>query len=318
MKRTMWSIWLVGLAFLVACGGATTVTDGVPEATEQPTSLSGLETETMPVEEVPDVPEVPMVPSVVHWEIMSHDAAALTTFYSELFGWEITTWDAGEAPYHLVQSSALGYGISGGIGQIPEGDEWPAFLSFYVLVFDLDSRLELVRSSGGTVALEPTEIPDVGTIAMVLEPGGEMIGLMQPSMGDEEPEVVPSEHPVVHWEIGALDSAATQTFFSTIFGWEFTVDEEQEYAGVEPGLAGAIGGGINQVPAERPGYVTFYVGVEDLQMYLDSAVSLGATSLLPPIHIMEGVDIAMFLDPDGNEVGLFLMDPASMVEEFEM
>lgn len=318
MRRTMWGIWLIASAFLLACGGATTVTDSVPEAAEEAASMGSLDTTPMP-EEIPDErPELPMVPAVVHWEIMSHDAAALTAFYAELFGWEITTWEEGEAPYHLVQSGGEGYGIAGGIGQIPEGDEWPAYLSVYVLVMDLDARLDLVRGNGGTVAMEPMEIPSVGTIAMVLDPNGAMVGLMQPSMGDEEPPTVPSEHPVVHWEIGSLDGAAAQTFFSATFGWEFHVDPEQNYAGVEPGVMGAIGGGIMQVPEGRPGYVTFYVAVEDLQVYLDRAVALGATSLLPPTHIMEGVDIAMFLDLDGNEVGLFLMDPATMAEDFEM
>jgi predicted enzyme related to lactoylglutathione lyase len=52
--------------------------------------------------------------------------------------------------------------------------------------------------------------------------------------------------------------------------------------------------------------VTFYVMVDDLQAYLDKAVSLGGTVMFPPMEIPGGGGhIAMFADPEGHPIGLY-------------
>jgi predicted enzyme related to lactoylglutathione lyase len=50
--------------------------------------------------------------------------------------------------------------------------------------------------------------------------------------------------------------------------------------------------------------VTVYVRVPDLQASLDRAEQLGGKTVMPPMHVMEGVDIALFTDPDGHVMGL--------------
>jgi hypothetical protein len=47
----------------------------------------------------------------------------------------------------------------------------------------------------------------------------------------------------------------------------------------------------------------FYVEVEDVQAYLDKAVSLGGKMVVPPVKIPAGT-FAWFSDPDGNTIGL--------------
>jgi predicted enzyme related to lactoylglutathione lyase len=44
--------------------------------------------------------------------------------------------------------------------------------------------------------------------------------------------------------------------------------------------------------------------VDDVQAYLDKAVSLGGKALLPVITIPQG-QFSWFADPDGNTIGLF-------------
>ena len=50
--------------------------------------------------------------------------------------------------------------------------------------------------------------------------------------------------------------------------------------------------------------VTIYVEVEDLQAYLDKAVSLGGTVVMPVTVIPNMVTMAQFADPQGNVVGM--------------
>lgn len=50
--------------------------------------------------------------------------------------------------------------------------------------------------------------------------------------------------------------------------------------------------------------MTVYVSVEDVQAYLDKAVSLGGKAIAPVIPIPTG-QFAWFADPEGNVIGLF-------------
>jgi predicted enzyme related to lactoylglutathione lyase len=52
--------------------------------------------------------------------------------------------------------------------------------------------------------------------------------------------------------------------------------------------------------------VKIYVRVDDLDAYLDRAETLGGTRVLPPTDLPgDAGRIAVFTDPDGNQVGLW-------------
>jgi predicted enzyme related to lactoylglutathione lyase len=90
--------------------------------------------------------------------------------------------------------------------------------------------------------------------------------------------------------------------------WEFDTNNPKNYGYVRSGgLAGnGIDGGIYQKAEQDAEYVTFYVMVEDLQAYLDKAMSLGGTVLVPPTAIPGGGGrFAMFADPEGNRIGIY-------------
>lgn len=112
--------------------------------------------------------------------------------------------------------------------------------------------------------------------------------------------------PVVHWEIAGNDGTATQGFYRQLFDWPVQVHEEMGGYGMVPGPENGpgIGGGIMKSMGPQP-YVTIYVQVDDLQAYLDKAVSLGGKAVVPPTPIPHVGSFAMFTDPDGNMVGLF-------------
>jgi predicted enzyme related to lactoylglutathione lyase len=49
------------------------------------------------------------------------------------------------------------------------------------------------------------------------------------------------------------------------------------------------------------------VNVDDVQAKLDEAEKLGAKTMVPPMQVPEGPEIALFTDPDGNLIGLAKM-----------
>jgi predicted enzyme related to lactoylglutathione lyase len=108
-------------------------------------------------------------------------------------------------------------------------------------------------------------------------------------------------NPVVHFEIGCRDRAATGQFYAKLFDWKMT--EMGPATMIDTGGEG-IGGHLTALGHEPYHYTTFYVMVDDLQAALDKAQELGGKTLVPPVEIPTG-SFAWFADPDGNTVGIF-------------
>lgn len=110
--------------------------------------------------------------------------------------------------------------------------------------------------------------------------------------------------PVVHFEIGCRDSAATQAFYQKLFDW--TIAAHGPAAMITTGSAMGIQGHINALGHEPHNYITFYVQVDDLQAYLTKAEKLGGLTLIPPTEIPGGMGhFAWLKDPEGTVVGLW-------------
>jgi uncharacterized protein len=116
---------------------------------------------------------------VVHFEVVGKDAAALRSFYGELFDWRI---DA-ENPmsYGMVAKednlSEDGTGIGGGIGEGPEG--YPGHVTFYVEVPDVEGALAKAERLGGTRMMGPDEVMEGLVIGLFSDPEGHTIGLVR-------------------------------------------------------------------------------------------------------------------------------------------
>jgi predicted enzyme related to lactoylglutathione lyase len=114
---------------------------------------------------------------VTWFEIIAKDAEKSHRFYSELFGWKI---DANNPmKYGLVETGSK-EGIKGGIAQA-----MPQFpvrgLTFYVQVEDLEAHLKRAEQLGGKATMPPFKVPmeDGPTIAVLSDPDGNMVGLLQ-------------------------------------------------------------------------------------------------------------------------------------------
>lgn len=107
-------------------------------------------------------------------------------------------------------------------------------------------------------------------------------------------------NPAVHFEIGCRDLGKTQEYFAKLFDWDIT--PAGPAAMIDTGGEG-ITGHITSLGHEPHHYVTVYVQVDDLQTYIDKAVALGGTMIVPPVPIPTGT-FAWIGDPDGNIIGL--------------
>src|SRR4030095_10763271 len=111
--------------------------------------------------------------------------------------------------------------------------------------------------------------------------------------------------PVVHFEIYGKDASKLQSFYADLFGWEIHADNPLNYGIVHTNAGDkGIGGGITEGDAR----VNVVVDVDDLQKYLDKAVSMGGEVVTPITEIPDMVTWAEFRDPAGNVIGISLAE----------
>jgi uncharacterized protein len=108
--------------------------------------------------------------------------------------------------------------------------------------------------------------------------------------------------PVVHFEIGCRNLKTASDFYAKLFEWNMA--EMGPAVMIDTGAGGGIPGHMTALGHEPHHYTIFYVEVDDVQAYLDKAISLGGKMLVPPVPIPTGT-FAWMQDPEGNTVGLW-------------
>ena len=112
---------------------------------------------------------------VAMFEVISPDAGRARKFYTELFGWTVTS-DPAWGDWSAVDTGAGEGAVGGGIGASQQpGDTG---VKFYVRVDDLAEYLRRAGELGGTTVLEPMDLPEgFGRIALFTDPDGNPVGL---------------------------------------------------------------------------------------------------------------------------------------------
>jgi predicted enzyme related to lactoylglutathione lyase len=108
---------------------------------------------------------------------------------------------------------------------------------------------------------------------------------------------------VVHFEIIGKDGKKLQDFYSKLFDWKVDASNPMNYGLVSADQAG-VGGGISAGMDPNQRYITVYAEVDDLAATLMKAESLGGKTIMEPMEVPGGPQIAMFSDPEGNVFGL--------------
>jgi predicted enzyme related to lactoylglutathione lyase len=108
---------------------------------------------------------------VVHFEIEAVDPDVLVPFYEAMFHWSV-----GEG---FIRQFAAGLGgpEPGPAGHFRQSER--SGVTLYVKVADLAGSLALAESLGGTVTLQPFDIPGGPTLAGIKDPEGNPVTLVQ-------------------------------------------------------------------------------------------------------------------------------------------
>ena len=131
---------------------------------------------------------------VVHFEIHATEPQRLIDFYTELLGWTFTQF--GDMPYWSIETgegsmtlTEPGRGINGGLtqrqGPAPERGAPVNGCNFVVGVEGgVDELFQRGLDLGGTEALPLGDMQGVGRIGYLLDPDGNVFGLISPVLSD--------------------------------------------------------------------------------------------------------------------------------------
>ncbi|MEO1102767.1 MAG: VOC family protein [Pseudomonadota bacterium] len=124
-----------------------------------------------------------MAHGTIHWsECITSDVEGAKAHYAKVAGW---TYDEMPMENGVYTVAKAGDQMVAGImptSSMP-GPEVPSHWMTYIEVADINDAVANAGASGGTVLQPPFEVPGVGHITMVQEPGGAVVGFIQPTRG---------------------------------------------------------------------------------------------------------------------------------------
>jgi uncharacterized protein len=118
--------------------------------------------------------------------------------------------------------------------------------------------------------------------------------------------VRPTRYPLSHLEIPAADPEAVATFYCDVFGWKIETNLEYHYVTFQAdgGLRGGFAGLAE--PTHKPDRLLVYLATDDIDVTLAAIEAHGGKTVLPKTEIPHVGWWAVFTDPAGNHLGLFI------------
>jgi uncharacterized protein len=124
---------------------------------------------------------------VIHFEMPYKDPSRVSRFYSEAFGWDMSTLGADMGNYVLAGTTDTDQNqmvttpgtINGGFFEYKDEDGF-RIPSVVISVDSLQEAMEQVKSAGGTVLGEPYNIPGIGEYVAIRDTEDNRVGLLQP------------------------------------------------------------------------------------------------------------------------------------------
>lgn len=120
-------------------------------------------------------------PGTLNWnQCETSDPARAAAFYQAVFGYEIDELDlGGSEPFRVLKVD--GNGVAGVREHVSQLGDVPAHWSTVFAVAGTDETCERAVELGGTVLMEPIDLPDIGRIAVLQGPAGAVFQVLQPA-----------------------------------------------------------------------------------------------------------------------------------------
>jgi predicted enzyme related to lactoylglutathione lyase len=242
----------------------------------------------------------------VWYELLTTDPDAAQSFYTQLLGWTTAPFAESQPdqPYRLWMN---GEAPIGGLMQLPgeaaAAGAPPNWLG-HVEVPDVRETARRIKELGGSLLMEPFDIPNVGTDCVFKDPQGAVLGVYKPIDPVPQKDGPPDLGEVSWHELATDDHTAAFKFYNDIFGWTKTSEFDMGPAGVYQMFGRAsdipLGGMYTKTPdMPFPPNWTYYFKVADINEKAERVKQLGGEILVGPMEVPGGDWIINAKDPQG-------------------
>jgi predicted enzyme related to lactoylglutathione lyase len=240
-------------------------------------------------------------------DLVTTDIDQAIAFYTSLFGWTIKEADMGPmGTYKMIHTADTEHG---GFMQLDASHGAPPHWVSYCTVPDVAAAVATAEKLGGKTHVPPTDIPGIGTFAMIADREGAVISPFKPLTWAGEGITAPWPAGTFCWqELLAIDPEGEGKFHAEVFGWKITP--------MDMGPMGTYylfkrdnekdGGGMLQKPAESPGPSSWfpYVAVENTHASAARIAELGGKIWVEPRDIPNVGRFAVASDPQGAQFAI--------------
>lgn len=254
------------------------------------------------------MPATDLTPGTFSWvDLPTADAAGALAFYGPLFGWSHHR-DPDLGGYIFLRRGSLEVA---GMVELPPGTDQPPCWMSYILVDDIQSVLDRCVQLGGGVILPAREAGVSGTMALIRDPSGGVVGLWQARAFTGARLM--REHGTLAWnELVSTDAERARTFYRELLGWEWRETPLPDGARYDVAhVGGRPAAGLMQMtdrwPAGMGSYWEVYFAVDDVDSAHAHALELGARAFVDPTDIAVG-RFSVLRDPHGAAFTLFAPD----------
>ncbi|MFQ5550310.1 MAG: VOC family protein [Gemmatimonadales bacterium] len=236
------------------------------------------------------------------YDLMTSDPEKAAEFYTELVGWGTQDWE-GDQPYTMWTN---GDTTIGGVAQLPQeavdAGSPPHWLA-YIATPDLEATVARVSELEGNVYVAPTEIPTVGSFAVLADPQGAVFAAFTP-LGEAPGHNDPPNVGEFSWnELITTDHEAAFDFYSDLFGWVKGETMDMGDAGMYQMYTRGtfpLGGMFNKTDdMPIPPMWLFYIRVGDVNETAPRIERLGGKITIGPMEVPGGDLIVQATDPQG-------------------
>ncbi|MGH9039075.1 MAG: VOC family protein [Acidimicrobiia bacterium] len=237
-------------------------------------------------------------------DLFTSDPDRSRAFYGQLFGWTAEEGSPEFGGYWNFEKD--GGHIAGGM--VNDGEQgMPDVWSVYLAVADAKSTVDAAEANGSNVIVPAMDVADFGTMAIITDPGGAVVGLWQP--GTHKGFHLIGEPGSPAWfQLLTRSYDASVDFYKTVFGWDtYTMADTPEFRYTTKGEGDAAQAGIMDATADlpegAPAHWQVVFQVESVDATLALAVELGGSIASPAMDTPYG-RLADAVDPTGARFGL--------------
>jgi predicted enzyme related to lactoylglutathione lyase len=229
-------------------------------------------------------------------DLATPDPEAAARFYAGLLGWRV---EVSETPMGRYVIGSVAEGPAAGM-MAPDAPGAPPAWTVMIGVADIDATTARAAAVGATVLQPPMVIPGGDRIAVLVDPAGAVIGLMQSTQA-----MVWAVPGAVGWvETQSRDVAASRAFYTSVFGWTTaTGDGGYELFRLDGVPVAGLMATPPEVPAAVPSAWFVYFTVADVEAATTGAARAGGSVLVAPMTVSD-MRFAVLADPYGAPFGV--------------